>query len=282
MKPTFLVLTDLSVSARRAAYLTAVLAREVGGQVVLLHLEQLPVMEPELGLVVVPDSYYTQLEHDAKAALRELARQLPAPVAVEFSTESLPDVLGDVLGRWQPQLLVMGLAPAHDVVDALLVNQVVPVLRDAGLPLLLVPDGAAQDPAPPQLVAVATDGDPFQLTPAARALRPLLHRWSPDYCVVHVATPDSPNGSEEALSAVRGCGLLPETASCISYEVQQQPRTAGIVQAVHDVQADLLVLMTRPRTFLSSVFGCGVAAHVASASPVPVLLLPTVESSATG
>ena len=278
MKPTFLVLTDLSAAARRAAHFTGLLAAAVGGQLVLLYQKNAALFEPDMSMVTLPEDYYTQEKHDTDVAMAELARALPAPASVATGGASLYDVLGDLIGLWQPQLLAMALAPEHDVLDHLLVNQALPVLRDSGLPLLLVPNGAAQNPALPKVVAIAADGEAFRLSAASLALGPLLDSWAADYCVVHVAPPDAPNdpGLRLAEASVRRSGLLP-AAPCTTYEVRRQPRSAGLVQAAADVQADVLVLMVRPRSLLASVFGRGVAAHVAHACPVPQLLLPTVE-----
>ena len=57
--------------------------------------------------------------------------------------------------------------------------------------------------------------------------------------------------------------------------MQHQPRNEDIVQAALDGQAEVLALLARPRSFLDSMFGCGVAAQVARISPVPLLLLTT-------
>ncbi|SNC67850.1 Universal stress protein family protein [Hymenobacter gelipurpurascens] len=276
MKPSFLVVTDLSARSQRATYLAALLASAVGGQLVLLHPEVLPMLEPELGMVTVPAEYFEQQRQDDAQALRELVRQLPAPAIVESLQGSLGEVLENLIVRWQPRLLVLALAAEHDVLDELLINQALPALRDTGLPLLLVPENAAQDPVMPRVVAVAADGEEFRLSTAAQALVPILAEWTTDYCIIHVATPDeeSADGSRHAEATVRHSGLLPSPPR--TYQVRYQPRSAGIVQAAQDVQAELLVMPVRPRTFLSSIFGCGVAAEVVRASPIPVLLLPTV------
>ena len=57
--------------------------------------------------------------------------------------------------------------------------------------------------------------------------------------------------------------------------MQHQPRSEGIVQAAFVIQAEVLVLLARPRSFLDSIFGWGVVAQMAHISPVPLLLLTT-------
>ncbi|ALW86744.1 hypothetical protein AUC43_17660 [Hymenobacter sedentarius] len=285
MKPTFIVLTDLSPAAHRAAHLAALLAAPVGGQLHLLYLEQEPVFTPEMGMVVIPEDFYTQEKLEADAALAELARTLPVPATASACRGSLHDVLGELISERQPQLLVMALYEEHDLLDALLLDQALPVLRDSGLPVLLVPECAAQNPGLPALVAVAADGEGFRLNAASQALGPLLRSWPATYCVVHVAPPDGPdgpdgNGLARAQAAVCHTELLP-ALNYTTYEVKREPPSLGLVQAALDLQADLVILFARPRTFVCSVFNCGVIAHVAHACPVPMLLLPTQELTAS-
>ncbi|TGE23872.1 universal stress protein [Hymenobacter aquaticus] len=275
MKPSFLVFTDLSPRSRRAAWYAALLAQAAGGQVVLVHMEAIPPAEPEVGLFTLSAEYYQQ-EQDAQAALHALAGQLPAPAVVEPAVSSVTQVLTDFVDRWQPVVLVLGTVPEQDMLDAIWYNQMLPALRDAGLPVLLVPDEAALDPVLPRLVAVAADGREFRLAASAAVGPAVLSSWPAAFSVVHVAPPGG-TGINRAVAAVHHSGLLPPAAACLPYEARQQPCSAGIVQAVLDVQADLLVLLTRPRSLVSSMFGGGVAAHVVRNCPVPTLLLPTAE-----
>lgn len=283
MEPSFLVLTDLSPRSQRAVYLTALLAAAANGQVILLHMENMPMLEPELGLVTIPEQYYRQEHRSTLDALAALARHLPAPAIVESEAGNLHDVLGELISRWQPQLLVMGLAAEHDVLDEMLMNQALPALRQTGLPLLLIPDetDVAQDPVLPlpRLVAVAADGEAFQLADSALAFRSVMESWLAQYSIVHIVTPHDPSdgGISQAEAAVRQSGLLPAEVKCTTYQIRSQPRSKGIVQAALDIQADMVVILARPRTLLSSIFNLGVSAEVVRISPVPVLLLPTTD-----
>ncbi|GAB3841135.1 universal stress protein [Hymenobacter jeollabukensis] len=274
MTPTVLVVVDPSAASRAAhaaAQLAALIAAAVAGRVVLVPLAApmlpAPGLDPEL-----PDYYQQQLTE--ALAMADLARQLPGTVEVAARVEDLDHGLADLLHRWYPLLLVLGLAPEHHLLDQLLLHQALPVLRDAGLPLLLVPDGSPV--RLPELVAVAADGEEFHLAAAAQSLQPLLHSWHAAYCIVHVAeTPADEATMTRATDTVYHGGLLPGLAHFPTHRVCQQPRRAGLVQAARDVQADLLVLPTRSRRLVESLFTSGVAAYVIRHSPVPVLLLPT-------
>ena len=49
---------------------------------------------------------------------------------------------------------------------------------------------------------------------------------------------------------------------------------AGVLRAVAEAQADLLILIARPRSFLGRLFHRSVTAQVLRGCPVPVLLVP--------
>ncbi|MFC7671022.1 universal stress protein [Hymenobacter humi] len=103
MKPIFLMLTDLSPASHRAAHFAGLLAAAVGGELVLMYMEPEPLLEPEIGLVTLPEEYYTQLQRDTEAAMAELARLLPVPTTVVNGGGSVHNLLHDQIERWRPQ-----------------------------------------------------------------------------------------------------------------------------------------------------------------------------------
>ncbi|OGX87310.1 hypothetical protein BEN49_10760 [Hymenobacter coccineus] len=77
-----------------------------------------------------------------------------------------------------------------------------------------------------------------------------------------------------ALANVRASGLLPAAAPLELYEEAHLNPATGVLQAITDTQADLLVLVARPRSFLAGLFHRSVTAAVLRHCTVPVLLLP--------
>ena len=276
MNPSLLVLADLSATAERAAQYAALLGAPLHAHLTLLHFYHDPLLELELAGVTSADLNRNQA--DTTAVLRVVARRLPAPTEVVVSVEPMPETIADWVQQHHPLLLVMGLSPEHDVLDHWLHNQLLPVLRTTQRPLLLVPEGAAA--RPPRRVVLAVDGEPFTLTAAAQDLAPLFAAW-PDaaYTVANIRS-----GHEQpafsgamALADVRAGGMLPMAAPLELYEHRHFSSITGIIQALEDTHADLLVLIARPRSFLGHLFHRSVTAQVLRLSPVPVLLLPAEE-----
>ena len=275
MNPSIVVLTNLSEAAeKKAARYATVLGAPLYAHVALLHFYHDPVMlAPELAVVTVaqPDRNYA----DAAAEMQALAQRLPGPAEVMVSTLSMPDAVAEAVQRYHPLLLAMGLSPERDFLDELLHNLVLPVLRATHQPLLLVPE-AAPAPLVPRRVLLALDVEPFRLNKAAKKLVPLLAAWQAAYTVTHVVDGREPVTPPHrlALADVRASGVVPPDASLWLYQGPDATAADGIMQALADTQADLVVLIARPRSFLGRRFHHSVTAEVLRRSPVPVLLLP--------
>ena len=276
MNPSLLVLADLSAAAERAAQYAALLGTPLHAHLTLLHFYHDPVLELELAGVTSAELNRNQA--DTAAVLRVVARRLPTPTKVVVSVEPMPETIAEWVQQNHPLLLVMGLSAEHAVLDHWLHNQVLPVLRATQRPLLLVPEGAAA--RPPRRVVLAVDGEPFTLNDAALDLAPLFAAW-PDaaYTVATIRSRhEQPAFSGQmTLADVRAGNVLPPAAPLELYERRHSSAAAGIIAALDDTHADLLVLIARPRSFLGRLFHSSVTAQLLRLSPVPVLLLPAEE-----
>lgn len=273
MQPSFVVLVDLSAAAERAAQYAALLGAPQQVRLALVNVCQVPVLSSELAFVPVP--YVPQLQADTDAALQALAARLPAPAEATVLMAPMPDAVQQAIVRYQPLLLAMGLSAEPGLLAQLLRNQALPVLQATHRPLLLVPE-TGPPPGPPRRVLVAVDGEHFALGAAARALAPLLASWAATFSVVHVR---SEAGGAEQPGQYARVGeplreLLPTAAAPQLYQDAGHDPAATILRARAELQADLLLLIARPRSFLGRLFHRSVTARVLHSCPVPVLLLP--------
>lgn len=271
MTPSILVLADLSAATERAAQYAAALGSPLQAELTLLHFYHDPVLE----LAAMNIAQLDCNQADTAATLRGLARRLPVPAEVTVSVAPMPAAVEEAVNQHHPLLLAMGLSTAHDVLDQVLHNQVLPVLRDTHQPLLLVPK-AGPVPRVPRRVLVAADGEPFKPTAAALAVAPLLAAWEATFTVAHVKAHHAQLASpgKMAQADLRASGLLPPGTPLKLYEECHVSAGAGVLQAIDDTQADLLVLLARPRTFLERRFRRSVTAQVLRHCRVPVLLVP--------
>lgn len=275
MNNTILVLSNFADAAEGTARYAAALGAPLHLHLALLHLEVYPVMlEPEL---VAASAEQTQRnEAETMAGLQALARRLPGQPEVLETAGFMADGVADTVRQQQPLLLALGLSHEQSLFDRLLVEQVLPVLRATQRPLLLVPhDGPCI--GPPRRVLIAVDDEPFVPNAASRALAPLFAAWKATYTVAHVRPQQEQRGQAPgrlALADVRASGLLPAEAPLALYEAADAYPATGVLQAVADTQADLLVLIAQPRSFLGGLFHRSVTASVLRHCSVPVLLLP--------
>ena len=275
MAPSILVLANLADAAEPIARYAAALGAPLHARLTLLHLDISPVMlAPEL--IAAATEQTVRQETETVADLRAMAYRLPGPADVIEAPGPMGSAVAEVVRQQPPLLLVMGLRAEHNLLDSLLLNQVLPVLRDTHRPLLLVPQGVGATLAVPRRVLVAVDAEPFTPNAAARALAPLLASWLAAYTVAHVLANDEPAASSGrlALADMRASGLLPPGAPLDLYQEAHESPAAGVLQAITDTRADLLMLVARPRSWLSGLFHRSVTAAVLRHCPVPVLLLP--------
>ena len=271
MTPSILVLADLSAATERAAQYAAALGSPLHAELTLLHFCHDPVLE----LAAVNIARLDCNQADTATTLRAVARRLPVPAQVTVSVAPVPAAVEQAVNRHHPLLLALGLSTEHDLLDQLLHNQVLPVLRGTHEPLLLVPE-VGPVPRVPRRVLVAADGGPFRPTAAALALAPLLAAWGATFTVVHVKARHAQLAApgKMAQAVLRASGLLPPGTPLELYEECGVSPGAGVLQAIDDTQADLLVLLARPRTFLERRFRRSVTAQVLRHCRVPVLLVP--------
>ena len=271
MNDAILVLANFADAAEATARYAAALGAPLHLRLAMLHLDAYPVLlEPEL---VAASAEQTQRnEAETMTGLHALAHRLPGRPDVLEATGFVADAVAEAVYEQQALLLAMGLNHEQSLLEHLLVEQMLPVLRATHRPLLLVPRDAPCV-GPPRRVLVAVDGEPFTPNAASRALAPLLAAWGCTFTVVQVHPQGGPP-SRLALADVRASGLVPAATPLELYKAADTPAALGVLQAVADTQADLLVLMARPRSFLGGLFHRSVTAAVLRHCTVPVLLLP--------
>ena len=83
-------------------------------------------------------------------------------------------------------------------------------------------------------------------------------------------------GCSAALRAVQLSGLVKGVATPELRGYQNDDYTEGLLAAVHDTKADLVIVLARERSYLGELFHRSVTARLLAECPVPVLVLPVV------
>ncbi|WP_170061823.1 universal stress protein [Hymenobacter chitinivorans] len=272
MLPAFVVLTDLSTAAESALTYATLLAQRLSGRLQLLHVYQDPMVVPEAAMVTVP-----LVLESRKVLLSELverALRLPIPASAELAVGPFRDAVAEAVQVHHPLLLVLGREKDPTLLDQLIRLQATPILQAARYPLLLVPEGYTSSRLPRRLV-VAADDQPFWLTAPSLALSELLDHCYATTTVVHVAPESGPSRADVGLASVQRTGLFGSLTGNSLYEIREAAPADGILQAAEELQAEMVVVLARPHSFLGGLFHRSVTAQVLRHSKVPVLVLPT-------
>ncbi|MCI1188632.1 universal stress protein [Hymenobacter sp. DH14] len=277
MALTLIVLSGFYEPARHAIRYAETLAQAVRGQLVLLHVNRAALFDPyELVGAIGERAHRQELaaQADTAVALRQLARGLHVPATVEIATDLLPDVARELAARYCPALFVLGQPDADHPDYAGMTAMCAELLRASHYPVLAVPTTIPTD-HPPHRFLIAADREEFDLSANSQALRPLIALLATTVVVAHVSDGVvDDDGCAAAQRAVRESGLvefmIPELRGYLDSDYAE-----GLLGAVQDAQADVVITLARQRSFMSDLFHRSVTARLVEQCLVPVLVLPT-------
>ncbi|MBC6990541.1 MULTISPECIES: universal stress protein [Hymenobacter] len=266
---SLIVLTNFMPAAHRAIRYAAELATPIGAQVVLLHVREVSELEGEL----LPHD--PEREGELRMAVQTLADELYKPASIELVPDLQFSTAAALAKRYAPALFVLG-RTEESAEEGLVNTAVLEVLRTGQFPLLLVPE-TYHGAATPKQVLVAADGEPFTLDKPKAALQ-LLKEIEPRMTVVTVSMVEDDEVCAAALHQVKVNGLA-DAASHTTLEVVKHAFPVhGILKAVTQTGAEMVVLLARRRSFLGAMFHRSVTNRLLSTCPVPMLVLPTTDS----
>ncbi|MCC3159729.1 universal stress protein [Hymenobacter sp. 15J16-1T3B] len=265
---TLLVLTSFFPESRRALRLAAELAQPLGARLVLVHVDQLALLNAD-----VRGPEWPEQTAELREALQALADEQPVAADLAIVNDLLPDAVDELLTQYHPALFVLG-RPAAAGADFDIGAAVLEILRNARVPLLLVPESYA-GPAAPRRVAVAADDEPFSLDRGAEPARQLLRQLPPAQATVVTVVPMQVDEScAAALRHVRLSNLLPDAVPVTAEGFYAQHPADGLLPALAATQADWLLMLARRRSLLGELFHRSVTGRLLGLSPVPVLVVP--------
>ncbi|KAA9339753.1 universal stress protein [Hymenobacter busanensis] len=238
-------------------------------RVVLLHVYQAPDTYSETGIMPGSVPYYDR--EQITYALHRQAESMAMPTAVEVVTGPFGEALEAAVQRFKPLLVVVGLTSVEGYVETLLANRALPWLRTSPVPAVLVPEGAAL--VAPRRVLVGIDGEGFAVpATAAASFQELLTTWKAHPVLTYATTPGSSLSRTEVLQSVRHSGLLPTDMEISFQQPLADTPEKGLLGAVDEQRANLLVLLARRRSLFGALVHRSVTARVLRKATVPVLL----------
>lgn len=270
MTPSLLILTDFFQAAGRALDYATNLAQPLSARLVLLHVRRDSVLDPE--------TFTGQLSNLSKEAitlaLNSVASNLDVPVVAEVGHGRVAYAVADAVSRHHPTLIVLGRPDYSGTPDELVQTTSLDILRVAPYPMLVVPHTVTNAHLP-RRVLFAVDGEPFSLGDRTGATRRLLTLLQAQVTVLHVRSGlEDLDATPAAVASVQSTGLVIDLPPLQSRTVVNERPADGILDAARSADYDLVVLIARPRSFLSELFHHSVTAEVMLHCALPVLVLP--------
>ena len=273
MALTLVVFAGFYATPRHTVHYANTLAQALHGQLVLLHVNRASMFDP---YALMAESYHQDelnRQTDTAAALYRLAEELHTQPTVEVATDLLPEVALDLAKRHHPALFVLS-QPDPGQAASNVAQACAELLRAGHFSLLLVPPTSPAD-QPPRRILIAADAEPFTLATDAQPLHQLLALPGAALIVAHVSSGvEDDAGCSAALRAVQLSGLVQGLATPELRGYAHDNYAEGILAAVQDTQADLVIVLARERSYLGELFHQSVTAQLLSGCPVPVLVLP--------
>ncbi len=271
---TLVAFANFYPAGRHTTQYANTLAEALDGKLVLLHVNHAAAYDPYEGI----GESFRQAAQDRQLgtaeALAQQARGLSSHPTVEVATDLLPAVAQDVAVRHYPVLFVISQPDPARPEAVGVVAACVELLRAGHYPLLVVPLATPAEQFPRRIL-IAADREAFALIPAAQPLRQLLAQPDTTVFVAHVSEVADDEGCALALHAVQTSGLTEGLPTPELRGYQYDDYESGVLAAVQDTQAELVVVLARPRSYLSALFHRSVTAQLLKRCPVPVLVLPT-------
>jgi len=279
MALTLVVFAGFYATPRHTVHYANTLAQALHGQLVLLHVNRASMFDP---YALVAESYHQDelnSQTNTAAALYRLAEELHTQPTVEIATDLLPEVAQDLAKRHHPALFVLS-QPATEPTDSNVAQGCAELLRAGHFPLLLVPPTTPTD-QPPRRILIAADAEPFALAANAQPMRQLLALPGMELIVAHVSSGvEDDAGCSAALRAVQLSGLVQGLPTPALRGYEHDNYAQGVLAAVQDTQADLVIVLARERSYLGELFHQSVTARLLAHCPVPVLVLPVAAPAA--
>lgn len=273
MSLNLVVFAGFYPTARHTVHYANNLAQALHGKLVLLHVKRASMFDPYALMAESLRQEELAGETETAAALYRLAEELPTQPTVEVVLDLLPVVAQDLAARHRPALFVLS-QPGPARADISVADACAELLRAGNFPLLVVPSTVPAD-QPPRRILIAADREPFVVAANAHALHQLLALPGTELVVAHISSGvEDDEGCSAALRAVQLSGLVHGLATPKLRGYENDDYAEGLLAAVQDTKADLVIVLARERSYLSALFHHSVTAHLLAESPVPILVMP--------
>ncbi|MES2761745.1 MAG: universal stress protein [Bacteroidota bacterium] len=270
-----LVPCDFSEISENALDYAIELTKYFSGSLVLLHIAQIPVMNPEFGMTGYA---YPDMVHDGEESLKHLAHRIqrdnPLITNIECHSEMgiASDTVLDYTNKHNVDLIVMGISGhGSNFMKALFGSTAVTISKKAAIPVIIVPPEYKFQKI--QNIAYACDYDKrIENNTSLIQVKYLNTLLGANLQVLHVI----PEGHELNLEESKiDCYVEEklENAMHKTYIIAEKSVSEGLLMFIENHDIDMVIVEPKKHSFFYKLFHESVTNQMAFFSPVPVLTI---------
>lgn len=276
---TILFSTDFTESTTNALNWARLLARHDNAMLVLVHVQQLAVPDaalPVVGELGMGASAVTDAEPVSRGQLTALADQLRAEgitCRADLRRGALKDAILSAAHEHNADLIITGRSHLTNFFERIAGTAATGIARGADCPVLVVPAGNAESAIQPQLQTIVfTTPLEFDQQDGFKQALDMARTFGATLRVLHIRAENQPNLTDNdmmigQLQTVYGSDPLPVDT------VDARTVSGGIETYLASNPADLLVMTTRERDFLSGLLNPSLTGRMVALTNLPVLVL---------
>lgn len=270
---TILVPTDYSKTANGAVKYAAGLAKSTGAKLVLLHAFHIPVQVSEVPFSAVSEQ---ELEESSMKGLKKVEQKLHSKIK-GLKTECVvrygfaPDVINEVAKEKNADIVVMGIAGTGAISEALLGSVAVDTVRDAVVPVIVVPRKVKF--TKPEKIIFAYDYSDIKDTNSIAELCEVVTLFDSRLMIANVITQDEKATFSKAIAGIKMEGMLQRVPHTLHFPVNDSV-TDGINEFVRDTSAGMVAMIAHRHNMFYRLFNQSSTKRMAFHTEVPLLFIP--------
>lgn len=268
---TIIVATDFSPGAENATEYAAALAQRTGSGILLYHAYHLTI-PTEVSMVapdieVLSESFLEKLNNQAS----KLRKRHAIDIKTYTSSASLIDELPGLVSEYNADLVVMGMKKDVSFERKIFGSTIASILHLTKFPLLIVPEKASFKDF--KDIVFAYDCRILSSRNKLNVLKDLAQELNSKIHVVHIGEQDLAVKSTRSDRATSLETSLKGTQFSFS-NYDEKSTIKGIEKSVHDLKADLVVMVPREPDFMDILLGRSNTKKIAYKSKIPLLAIP--------
>ena len=278
---TILLATDFSDPATNAARYALRLAQQINADLLLCNVFHVPVDEQVAAELIWPTADYNSVHTESMQQLCQLARSLADELDPNLyqpqidcisQPGSLLNALVDITTYKQVDLLVMGLHNSDGLTRFLLGSNSYALLDKLSCPVMLVPIFSQFSSLHQLTLATSLHSRDID---GVEMLIKLITPLSPEINLTHIASPRDAKDDQEALMRMVGQGVVKLNYPLITYtSLHFTGVNSGLCWLAQNGKQDIMVMIHRRHTFLSSLMEGSHTKKVMDKMQAPLLVLP--------